>query len=422
MLLLNMKSNIKIFNSTFLSNFNHLLINHLKKINLINYQNFMTFFQEAKLKIYLNETNQTKPFYESLELQDDQIEKVFAEKLIPFEISFMTNNFNNNFINEDLTTNIDNKNKKNKLNVNINNKNSAVKILKLIQDFFAIYEIGKNFTLFTNSSNSKTKISKKADLILSSNYTEKRSWEPIDQQLGIFKHINLIYLTNKNSNDGNLNIHKKIFLNGLRLLNNKLNLQDKINIYFKIAYISDETFIGEYNNLFTDLSFYNSKYLLDELADDKYLNILISDSQNHIRQQEKIIAESKKHNFDIFYNSDVQNFIFVLNLNQYLSLLNNNTQFNDENNMGPLLIEDLLNLFISIKTINNSTLLSEIIDKNNLNGRSLYEFIQIDNSITMKFYKMLGKVLYDLDKINKIFFNYESSRNVEMIKQKVYTK
>ena len=56
---------------------------------------------------------------------------------------------------------------------------------------------------------------------------------------------------------------------------------------------------------------------------------------------------------------------------------------------------------------------------NNFNFETLVEFIKLENSNTVNFHRKLIKIISDLEKLNKFFVNYNSSKNIEFIKVKV---
>ncbi len=153
----------------------------------------------------------------------------------------------------------------------------------------------------------------------------------------------------------------------------------------------------EYPDLFADLNKFNSKYTLDELYDEKYLNILISDS---IPLEEKI---------EVLYNKDIKNHIFCLN---FESIFNNR-----ENDLNTKTAVNLFNFLIFLKTLNDDSIIKQVAD--NRNFEALMHIVKLSNTYETKFYKMITKILSDLEKLNKFLANYESSRNIQMIKQKV---
>ncbi len=413
------KNNIRIFNNNFLNNYNSQFIAFLKKINLKNYENYIDYQKElnnSEIKVF-NKTNNEKT---NLELAE-----FFVQKLIPINIQYenFENQENNFFLEDHMTNKLINKvnyTKQMKLILNKNKVNHLdfLDVLKIFQESFSIYEINRNYTKpmikenITNDSLEKneyekiSKFKKNPISILKNNYTEKGSFEVLDQKVFIFKHINLVLMLNKDSSDEKIFENKNKIMEIIEKLNKNLLNENKnktlFNFYIKIIYLGDQKSIlnniENYKDLYGDLNKYNSKYILDEMFDEKYLNILITNISSEIDNKKEI------NGFKMLYNKDIKNHIFALDFDSIKNSDNEN-------------FVNLFNFLIHFKSLNNHNILEEILNKYNFS--TLYEFIKLENSAQVKFYKMIGKILYDLDKINKIYPNYESSRNIDMIKQKV---
>jgi len=414
------KNNLRLFNNNFLNNYNNHFINNLKKINLKNYVNFKNL--ENKLKI-LNENDSPSNLDKS-----DFSELLFVERLLPINIEFEEiDKINNNYTNKiksDFQLVVKLENKKNISSNNtkiifkkkIDTFEDGLNTLKLLQDSFSIYELNSNFTqifkhkeINTDSGENKQHenqiTSKKNPIsILESNLTVKGSYEAIDQSLLIFKHINFIYLENKDLQSHILKEKRIHILKILKRLNedNFINMKNKLKFYLKIAYLNNnhKNTIQNYAELYGDLNKYNSKYILDELFDEKYLNVIIAENKSAENEEGK--------DFEIIYNKDIKNHIFCINFDSFIS---RNKNFSEKN------IIDLFKNLIYFKTIKKDEILQELL--NNYKLENLLDFIKLENSPEIKFYKMITNILHNLGKINKIFTNYDSSRNAEMIKQKV---
>lgn len=402
------KNNIRLFNVNFLNNFNNNLLDHLKKINYQNYKNFIQYDK----KIIDENNNQIN--------YSDNIEESLRSILIPFTIkinnetaSYEKNIEKRNDLFKNKIKIFKDKKTKKKISIRIKNEkdslNDLLSLIKLIQNVSGIYTIHKNYTkIYLNDSVHKD--SRNEAIINHKNYTAsnllgnstpKGAYEIIDQKIFIFKHINFIYLVEKDSPQELMKNNKNNLLKIAKELSTKIlgEKNNKINFYIKIAYVDNKANMQNYPDLYADLNKYNSKYTLDELYDEKYLNILIFDSKSNE------INDNKKLN--ILYNKDIKNHIFCFDFD---SLITNRMNSDNESAV------DLFNFLIVFNTLNIDSANNIM---NNYDFENIMELFKVSISDEVHFFKMIAKILFDLDKLNKFIANYESSRNINMIKQKV---
>ena len=361
--LITIKNNIKGFNRNFLDRYNSLYIKHLDKIN--NFEkisgNFPKENTTENLFFFPFEIN----IDNSREDSESQQRKLFS-------------------VEKDSKENI----KVNILNFNKNNE----KISEIFDSFKIIEKNISRYNKTNTTATNKTNINNKTML----------SYNFLDQKINFFKHINIIYLTKINFSDTINFVENKNLLKQNILSYNKIILQEKknqLNIYLKTAYIDKETNILDCKDLFKELNNYNSKYFFDEISDDKYLNIILANSEDF--NNPKNLIEKKPKNFEILFNKDINNYIFYFDFKHFF----------DEKITG-----NLINFLISLKTLNLEDLKNI---SNNFNFETLVEFIKLENSNTVNFHRKLIKIISDLEKLNKFFVNYNSSKNIEFIKVKV---
>jgi len=280
-------------------------------------------------------------FYFSLE--------ILRNCLLPFKIKFSNQNINNNhnFQNNKFSYDPD----KNLLTI-LNNEdpNELINTIKILNNF-ALLERNKSNGNYSSAQFFPTSSSLK--------------------KLKIFKHINLFYLVHE---EEDFKEYSKFSSQLISLTSTKLNIFVKFLFYDKFKGVVNS------DNLYGELKNYNSKLTFEELNDEDSLNLIL-------------LNDKSKRGVEVYYNKDINNDIFVLNLEK---------DINNEN----------FEKIISIRSLDYEI-------KTEIKFNSLYEISKMINSKHFKFGKLLIKSLNNLEKINKIFGLYDSIRTFESVKLKV---
>ena len=207
-------------------------------------------------------------------------------------------------------------------------------------------------------------------------YSKDKSGSMIisDIKIPLYNHITLYFLVHE---EQDLTEYNKYF-NQLRNLSEKF----KLNIYIKFLFYDKFNGVESPEDFYKDLKYYNSKSTFDELINEESINLLIYDN--------------KKIEINTYYNKDINNDIY---------------SFNFEDNFN----ENFLTNLINVKLLDIDL---KLFMKSNLPIGIISEFIEINNSDSFYFHRLLAKSFDHLFKINKIFSLYESIRTIEYVKDR----
>jgi hypothetical protein len=199
------------------------------------------------------------------------------------------------------------------------------------------------------------------------NYTYSTSMPKIR----IYKHINIYFLVHQ---EENLKEYEKYFQK-FQIISKKSGMQ----IFIKFIFYDKFKGVVNSDDFYGDLKNYNSKLLFEELNDEEYLNILFLNDKSS-----KLAVKG-------YYNKDIDNDIFLVNLEEF-----NTIAKLISSRILPQIIKDLIN-----------------------DDEVLTEVMKIYNSKNFQFSRLLAESLNNLEKLNKIFYLYETIRTFENVKDKV---
>jgi len=205
-----------------------------------------------------------------------------------------------------------------------------------------------------------------------------KTFENIENNFPVFRHLNIFFLINKENDDYDEVIKK--FQN----IRNEINVN---NLPFIIKFIKYTENINENNNFFySNLKKFNSHLLMDELSDNENLNILLlnNDENNEIKT---------------FFNEDINNFIFKINF---------------ENQINAKTMSNIISIIKNKQFVNRNLFTS-----NFFNMKIYNNIIKMFNSKKLKFHLYLIASLKNLDKISKIFSLYETILTYNNVKEKI---
>jgi hypothetical protein len=209
------------------------------------------------------------------------------------------------------------------------------------------------------------------DVVNITSTNKSETFVPI--KINIYKHINLLYLTDVNSNNaGEENIIKQ--LNLIKI--------PHLKVYLKYLYFNGVGEVNTHKDLYSDIKAYNSKFTIEELKDDEIINILIHDNN------------SNKSDINVFYNQDISQDIYSLNVRS--------NKFS----------EGLINIILLKMT--NEQIKHNLVDK-----KYLIDFLSVIHSKKFMFHKLLIETLDNLETFNRFVMNYESIKTFDMVKEKV---
>jgi hypothetical protein len=233
------------------------------------------------------------------------------------------------------------------------------------EELNSILNIINKFAVFEKNSNDSNL----------NNSTITMKYSPIYSRINVYKHINLYFLLKDDEEVSQETLDK--------IKEVKIN---SINIFVKYLYYNykSKRDIIRSEDFYSDLKSCNPYLTFEELNDEDSINIILHNNNKDDNKQ-----------IHAYYNKDINNDIY---------------SFNFEHNLSEELLFNIINLRIinvDIKSLFNSNIPIE-------------EIIEINNSESVNFAKLLVTSLTNLEKLNKIFPLYESIKTIENVKEKVF--